>query len=590
MKRQKKLPALVLAAALMMTAVVPTAGAVGTGTLQVSLAVEKPDVSVNGDAQSWDVVPVLVGDQVYVPLRHIANTIGLQLQWNAKTAMVELIIPNVKVQFDIDHNAVWINQLNRPLDTVAMMKDDRLMVKLSWLSELIGAKYTYDAASKKIDLMYTKLPDEMIADENENSRPVAKFTFGKTSYKIGEPVKYIDLSYDPDAEGIARYEWSGKETTFTKAGTYRVSLKVTDRNGHTSRLYSRYLTVTDEVHASPFQTKLYYTPEGQAFDTSWSELYTYMMNLPLLPREVTEDRTRKLILSDSPETIKDKGILYQDRINGKARLYADHVNGMEGKVRFVIMARNTSPDKTVTIKTTNKGEVYPSIYANLIGHEASVDFLLKDPVQDKPITLAPNQGLAYVQMPDLYPAQGINVFYDVETDGEVEFSFLALDSSVSTPTPALLGTLKHLPFAGNVRGTFPVSDMTWKSDMSKVKSPVRITIGDGKEDAFIKGYDTERKSEASNDGNYGMIYNIELQNPPKMAVLLLARGGPFKGPFKLNGEFTMVPDSGVLEAFTRVQVLKRTTGQEGKLNIEFTPPAGSAFPIDLILYPLDDLK
>lgn len=590
MRKMKKLPALALAATILFTAALPSASAVGSTTMQLNMVVENPAVTVNGEVRDWDAVPILVGDQVYVPLRHLSNTIGLRLQWNTSTNRVETLIPGVTVQYDIDHNEAYINQVKVPLDTIAVMKDDRLMVKLSWLAGLIGAKFTYDPLTKKVDILYTSLPDELIADQNENSRPVAKFTFGKSTYKIGEPVKYIDLSYDADAEGIAKYEWVGKETYFTKAGNHKISLKVTDRNGHESKVYTRYITVTNEVHANPFQAKLYYTPEGKAFKTDWSELYAYMLDLPALRKEVVEDRTRKLILSDSPETIKEKGILYQDKINGKARLYADHINGTESKVRFVIFARNTSPDKPVTIKTTNKGEVYPSIYANLIGHEASVDFMLKDPISDKPITLAPNQGFAYVRMPDFYPGQGVNVFYDVETDGEVEFSFLALDSDVTTPTPALVSTLKHLPFSGNVRGTFPLSDMTWKTDMTGATKPVRLTIGDNKDDPFVKGYDTQRKTEAYNDGNYGMIYNIEVNNPPKMAILLLPRGGPFKGPFKINGEFALAPESGVLEAFTSIHVLKRTTGKEGKLNIEFTPPAGSAFPIDLVFYPLEELK
>jgi hypothetical protein len=73
-----------------------------------------------------------------------------------------------------------------------------------------------------------------------------------------------------------------------------------------------------------------------------------------------------------------------------------------------------------------------------------------------------------------------------------------------------------------------------------------------------------------------------------MAVMILANGGVFKGPFKINGEIRLVPESGVLTAFDGMQILAKTTGKEDSLDIEFTPPAGSAFPIDLIFYPLDD--
>ena len=93
-----------------------------------------------------------------------------------------------------------------------------------------------------------------------------------------------------------------------------------------------------------------------------------------------------------------------------------------------------------------------------------------------------------------------------------------------------------------------------------------------------------------NGGNYGVVYKIHADKPRKMAVMIMARGGVFKGPFKINGEIIPVPYSGVITAFDGLEVLARTTGTEDALDIEFTPPAGSAFPIDLIFYPLEDLK
>jgi hypothetical protein len=107
------------------------------------------------------------------------------------------------------------------------------------------------------------------------------------------------------------------------------------------------------------------------------------------------------------------------------------------------------------------------------------------------------------------------------------------------------------------------------------------------DDPFVKGYDTERQMNVSNEGNYGMIYHIHADKPRKMALMLLAKGGPFKGPFLINGQFIMAPASGIINAFQSIQVLARTSGTEDSLDIEFTPPAGSAFPIDLIFYPLD---
>jgi len=593
MRNYRKLAVGMLALVLALSILVPQAGAVGSTTMQMTLNVDKTAVLLNGETKELEVPPIFVNGQPYLPLKAVGDLVGTKVEWNDTIKMVEMTAPKVKVLFDIDNQKVTVNKIEVAFDQLAVLEKQKLYVRASWFFGLVGAKWELDAkADNKISVVYTKLPDDLVTDENENSRPVAKFTFAKKSYRIGEPIKYIDLSYDPDAEGIAKYEWTGKKDAYFSAGVYTITLTVTDGNGHKSKPYSRKLVIENRTYANQLQYKLHFTPEGTAFPTNWSEIWGHFHELPILPKKVVEDRSRKLLLSDSPESIKELGILYQDKVNGKARLYADHINETGNKMQFVIMARNTSPTKSVTIKTTNKGEVYPSIYANLIGHEASVDFMLKDPVQNEKLELGPGQGFSYVRMPDFYPGQGVNVFYDVETDGEVEFSFLAIDSGISTPVASLLPYLKVLPFDGHVRGTFPLSDMAWNVDMKGVTKPTRLTIGDGKDDPFIPGYDKGpgRTGEVKNDGNYGVMYNIRIENPPKMAVLLLAKGGVFKGPFKINGVFHMAPHSGVIQAFEVIHVLTRTDGSGEALNIEFTPPAGSAFPIDIIFYPLGDLK
>jgi len=51
----------------------------------------------------------------------------------------------------------------------------------------------------------------------------------------------------------------------------------------------------------------------------------------------------------------------------------------------------------------------------------------------------------------------------------------------------------------------------------------------------------------------------------------------------------LAPNSRAITPIDGVYLLTRTTGNEDELNIEFTPPAGSNFPIDLILWPLENL-
>lgn len=580
---RRELSLLLLVCMMLFTSGTPIAqAAASSSTTYILLYVNKAEAFLNNEQVTLDAPATIIKDKMFVPAKFLGDAMGMKVEWNDKTRDILMETPGYNIVLNADQKSVWINGVMTPFDDVAAIVNGRLMIKLTWLADYMGARYTYNDELKRVDIIYTKQPLSLYDTHTNNSRPVAKFTFAKPTYQIGEPVKYVDLSYDPDAEGIARYEWSGNQEAFFEPGTYPVSLTVWDKNGNKSETYTRDLVIENKVYLNEIEYPLYMKPPGTYFKTNWSALWSHFWELPELAKTASSDTSRPVLVSDSPEEVTQKGILYQDKVNGKARLYADHINGTPNKLTLAILATNTT-DKPVTIKTTNKGEVWPSVYANLIGNEATVDFLMNDPLNES-LTVPPKQTFIYKQFPDFYPGQGVNLFYDVETDGELQFSFVATDMISQTT----LQTLPLLPFTGHVRGTFPVSEVNWKVDATSFTKPSRLIIGDGKTDPFQPGYDTLRKQQVLNEGNYGVVYKIHADKPRKMAILLLAKGGVFKGPFKINGEIRLVPESGVITAFDGMQILARTTGTEDSLDIEFSPPAGSAFPIDLIFYPLED--
>ncbi|MFB6366973.1 stalk domain-containing protein [Paenibacillus elgii] len=552
-----------------------------SGTTYVLLYIDKPDAFLNGKQVKLDAPATILKDKMFVPAKFLGDAFGMKVEWNDKTRQINMETPSHNIMIDIDNKSAWINGYWMKFDDVAAIVNGRLMIKLTWLADYMGAKYIYNNELRRVEVLHVKPPTGIFDPNKGNSKPVAKFTFAKPSYKMGEPVKYVDLSYDPDSEGIGRYEWTGKQEAFFTPGTYPITLTVWDHHGNKSETYTRNLVISKDTYLNEVEYPIFIKPVGSFVKTDWSMLWSNFWDLPQLPKTVSEDRSRKLLVSDSPETFTERGILYQDEVEGKARLYADHINGSKEKLSLAILAKNLT-DKPITIKTTNKGEVWPSVYALLIGSEATVDFLMNDQINET-MTIPAHQSFIYKQMPDFYPDQGVNLFYDVETDGKVQFSFV-VDREISQDSLAL----PLLPFNGHVRGTFPISEKTWNVDATSFKTPSRITIGDGITDPFQPGYDPMRKMDVKEDGNWGVIYKIHAEKPRAMAVMILPKGGYFKGPFKINGEIRQVPVSGVLTAFDGMQILAKTTGKEDVLDIEFSPPAGSSFPIDLIFYPLDE--
>jgi PKD repeat protein len=103
---------------------------------------------------------------------------------------------------------------------------------IDYLSTEKTAKVTAESGVKKVDIEVTV---------EENQLPIADFTISPNSAKITETVLFDgSLSSDPDGY-IVRWEWnfgdgslgSGEKTshTYLTAGTFTVTLKVTDNSG-----------------------------------------------------------------------------------------------------------------------------------------------------------------------------------------------------------------------------------------------------------------------------------------------------------------------------------------------------------------------
>ncbi|WP_166242750.1 stalk domain-containing protein [Paenibacillus turpanensis] len=585
MTRARTLLHYLLAGVVALTALSGTASAktVATSSVFVILYSGQKEAFIGNQQVTLDAAAKIHNGKMYVPARFLAETFGLPIRWEAETNTIHME-PTEESSLIIDNAAKTVLADGLPLeyDEHVLISEDRLLFRLTWIMDYVGAKYKYNSELNRVEIVYTKKPKSLLTSTQNNSRPVAKFLFEKPTYRIGEPVKIIDLSYDVDLEGIGHKDWRGRQDVYFKPGTYSISLQVTDVSGNKSDWYERKIEIVDEVYLDEFGYKMHYNPTSTYIDLSYGEVAGRFFKMRELPKTVTQLKERKLLVSDSPETVVEKGILYQDKVNGKTRLYADHMNGTDERLYIAIMATNNGTEP-VTIKTTKQGEVYPSIYANLIGHEATVDFMANYS-EKADVIVPPGESQVYALFPEILPEQGINLFYDLETSGETTISFIAFGRGDKIEN---FQSMRKLPYDQNVRGTFDAADIKWKIDPAQLSEPALITIGDGEIDRYVTGYDAIEERAATNFGNYGVMYHVEMDNPPPMAIMLLARGGVYKGPFKINGEYLMVPNhGGVMTPMDGVHLMWRTTGNEKTLNIEFSPPAGSAFPVDLIFYPL----
>ncbi|WP_282935305.1 stalk domain-containing protein [Paenibacillus sp. RC67] len=564
-----------------------SAGAVSVSQQHIQLFPEKTEIVVNGQKEVLEEPAALIQDHFYVPVRWLAEKLQLKLNWDASTNKVGLITPKAFIEFDSSNGVIQVNGKAVDFASVAEIRNDRLLVQLSWIADYTGVSYKLASDMQSAELSFIgtlstayKESDLIKDDAQPNSKPIALFALGKSAYRLGEKVDYVDLSYDPDAEGLPGYEWEGNKDAFYKPGTYPVTLRVKDGKGNVSDPFTRSVTILDEPYLEREAFPYYYSNSGTVFQAGKGLLNSLSSTERKLPVLVRQPEDRPLIVGRSMNPNSQLGYLYQEKVNGKARLNLQYTNGMDKPARFAIAIRNNN-EKAVHITTTRKSQPNPSIYGEIRANKTAEDFLSSKSLDEEMVVEAGSTAY-YALSKDIDPGQVFQGLYDITADGEVSVSYLMINPGDSTYD---LGKYSIVGQKESKSGTYPVSEVTWQIDASNLKEMTKLGIGDTSLEPALTGMNAFSKESLVNEGNSGVRYRIKLDNAAKTGIALHPRNGFVQGSVRVNGNVVTYPAGGLTS--NEGLLLYRTTGSEKQVNIEWMSTGSAQLPLDVVLYPLN---
>jgi hypothetical protein len=548
-------------------------------TRQLIWPLEGATVFVNGNQFTSAFPQRTVDSRALLPLRELSKLLAISLE---PVAGSPTAIRFGKLEIFPDLRLARVDGKQVSLNEIGGVLDGTLYVAVRVLDKAINASWSLDAIQRLITVTVSRSGDRARA-------PVARFSTDKREYRIGEPVKIVEYSYDPDGNGIVAERWTGKEEAYFSPGIKTLSLLVINNKGISSEVFTQQIKVVGDVLFSQRDYALRFFNIGRTFPDS--DVLTYPTIAPF-----RDDDTTALLLSDSPEDPDRSGLMYEDTVNGAARLIAYHTNNASGTARLLVLATNLE-NFGVTTKINRFGETSATTVVATLGRASLLDFLTSQGRES--LNLEPGQSAPLYFSNPLEPGQGLNLMFDLETSGRVQLSVFFIEENLiasSLPyvnTPEVLTTLRSLPALSrdpnHQRGTFYGAIRSLRLDLSRVsvQQPAKIIIGDGNMDQHLVGRDALTGDTMVLKGNFGVTYKISLENAIGTVGAIVPRGGPYAGAVRVNGAYTALPDSGVLYRKDLPILLYRAL--EGKLDnnrmeLEFVPASGSYLPVNFLFY------
>ncbi|MGB9814298.1 MAG: stalk domain-containing protein [Thermovenabulum sp.] len=135
----------------------------------------KGAVKVNGKQLKFDVPPVIKNGRVLIPLRAVMNGFKADVSYDKDTNTVIIKKGDKVVKIDLTNNKVYVNDKEVSIDVPAMVINNRTLVPLRFLSEVLGKKVNYDEKTGDVDI------EGENEDENEDENAVIENNSSNTT-------------------------------------------------------------------------------------------------------------------------------------------------------------------------------------------------------------------------------------------------------------------------------------------------------------------------------------------------------------------------------------------------------------------------
>jgi len=511
------------------------------------------------------VAPAIYNDVTMIPLRFVVEILGAKVGWDNIEKRITVMTAEKEIYLKPGNNEVLVNGVAQIIAVPPKIENDTSLVPLRFLAENMNYQVTFIPGTKEIHISEPPPP---------NQSPVAEFFIEKDVVAQGETIIYTDNSYDPDGDKLVETKWTGRERTFFAPGEYKVTLEVKDSKGNWSAPFIKIITVTEEVLMDRLTYNFTYPIPGENVGNIPG---LSVLDLEKINPTVSLERLN-LYISNSPEIVRDNGIIYSEKFVGENRLYYHHINGSDKNKRIypVVINQGTEP----VFLTVKKWAIAGPDEAMAVGRTAVYRYLDFQSINKRFIELPPGEKLILYQgiTRAMKPGEAVNGIFDVSASDELLFSVVVVEDQDP------VANYKQLPMLvsndTHVRGIFPVTERALSVKLDGKKS-VRLVLGDGIENEQLDMYSQLFKG--NNPGNYGVLYRIAVNTKQRVGILFSPRGGVFAGAAKWQGEVFNLPNNGVARPKSEyVSIGVVEPGRERVL--EFIPPAGSYMPVNIIFY------
>lgn len=109
-------------------------------------------VRTKGREVKFDVSPVIKSGTMLIPVRAVVESLGADVNWDAATNTVTITKGDTTIVFDLNSSKVYVNGTEVTISMPAMEISNRTFVPIRFIAETLGVNINYDDKTGNVDI------------------------------------------------------------------------------------------------------------------------------------------------------------------------------------------------------------------------------------------------------------------------------------------------------------------------------------------------------------------------------------------------------------------------------------------------------
>ena len=117
---------------------------------QITLTIGKTEATVWNETKSNDVAPIIRNDRTMLPARFVTENLGATVEWIGEEQKILITKDDMKIEIYIGSDKAYVNGEEVTLDSPAFIENDRTYTPVRFIAETLGVTVDWDEATQQV--------------------------------------------------------------------------------------------------------------------------------------------------------------------------------------------------------------------------------------------------------------------------------------------------------------------------------------------------------------------------------------------------------------------------------------------------------